>query len=120
MKNWDKIPEFKKYKILTEDGEFTGIEYKAGTGRIDILAVEDGSGDFLVIELKKNQTSDSVAGQILRYVNWVKENLAGTKKVRGLVIAGDVDESLKLSLADRKDIKLMTYEIDFKLRNAVQ
>jgi hypothetical protein len=118
VKNWDKIPEFKKHKILTEEGEFTGIEYKAGTGRIDILAVEDGSGDFLVIELKKNQASDSVAGQILRYVNWVKENLAGTKKVSGLVISGDVDEGLKLSLADRKDIKLMTYEIDFKLRNA--
>ncbi|QRF75612.1 hypothetical protein Thermo_01118 [Thermoplasmatales archaeon] len=117
FKNWDQIPEFRKHKILTEDGESTGIEYNAGSGRIDILAIEEGSGDYLVIELKRNQTSDAVAGQILRYVNWVKNNMAGNKKVKGLVIAGDIDERLRLSLADRKDIKLMTYEIDFKLHN---
>ena len=114
---WDNIEKFKqrKYEIYTKDGESVGIQFKAGDGRIDILARQKDTGNFVVIELKRNKTSDAVAGQILRYMNWVKDNLAEGKEVKGIIIAGDIDDNLRLSLADRTDIELMCYKIDFKL-----
>ena len=120
VSNWERIVEFKQknYEIYTEDGEIAGEQFKAGDGKIDILAREKETGNFIVIELKRNQTSDTVAGQILRYMNWVKKNLAkGNEEVKGIVIAGDIDDKLKLALADRKDIHLMRYEINFKLHD---
>ena len=59
----------------------------------------------------------AVAGQILRYMNWTKKNIADGKEVKGIIIAGDIDDKLKLSLADRKDVQLMRYERDFKLHD---
>ncbi|MCL4480851.1 MAG: hypothetical protein M1113_05140 [Candidatus Thermoplasmatota archaeon] len=50
-------------------------------------------------------------------MNWIKKNLAGGKEVRGTVIAGDIDNKLKLSLAELSDVQLMRYEIDFKLHH---
>ena len=119
VSNWDGIEEFKqkKYEIYTKDGEIVGRQFKAGEGKIDILAREKENGNFVVIELKRNQTSDAVAGQILRYMNWIKKYLANGKEVKGIVIAGDIDDTLKLSLADRNDVRLMRYEIDFKLHD---
>jgi hypothetical protein len=50
----------------------------------------------VVIELKRGQTSDATVGQVLRYINWVKANLAAEKQdVRGIIVASDVDEALK-------------------------
>ena len=115
--NWENIPIFRNYEIFTKDGEIVGRQYNTGEGRIDILASEKNTGNFIVIELKRDQTSDAVAGQILRYMNWVKRNLADGKGVKGIVIAGGIDNKLKLSLADRKDVQLMRYEIDFKLHD---
>ena len=115
--NWENIPIFRNYEIFTKDGEIVGRQYNTGEGRIDILATEKNTGNFIVIELKRDQTSDAVAGQILRYMNWVKRNLADGKGVKGIVIAGGIDNKLKLSLADRKDVQLMRYEIDFKLHD---
>ena len=114
---WENIPIFRNYEIFTKDGEIVGRQYNTGEGRIDILASEKNIGNFIVIELKRDQTSDAVAGQILRYMNWVKRNLADGKEVKGIVIAGDIDDKLKLSLADRNDIQLMRYEIDFELND---
>ena len=36
----------------------------------------DRSGAFVVLERKVSKGYDSVAGQLLRYVNWIKQNLA--------------------------------------------
>jgi hypothetical protein len=55
-------------RLHEEDG-IRGIEFEAGGGRrIDILAV-DGSGAFVVLELKVSKGYDRVVGQLLRYVN---------------------------------------------------
>ena len=48
-------------------------------------------------------------------MNWIKKNLQDGKEVKDIVIAVDVNNKLKLSLADRNDIHLMRYEADLKL-----
>jgi restriction system protein len=66
----------------------TGRQFPAGTWSIDFLCVEDSTGDFVIVELKKGKTSDVAVGQVLRYMGWVKQNLAKEKqKVKGIIIA---------------------------------
>ena len=77
-------PGLKLYE--DEDGEFTGVEFPAGQRYIDILAVGT-DGAYVVIETKVSRAYDRVVGQILRYMGWLKENLASEASVRGLVVA---------------------------------
>lgn len=71
-----------------------------------------------VVELKKGMTSDRVIGQTLRYIGWVRENLGNGKPVKGLIIAKEIDEKLRYSLPKDPEIRVKTYELGFKLRDA--
>jgi restriction system protein len=66
---------FKGKLQIYEDAGEKAQQYSTDIGPIDILAVDPGSGSFVVIELKKGRPSDQVVGQILRYMGWVKKNL---------------------------------------------
>jgi endonuclease len=50
---------------------------------------------------------------------WVKKNLAGGKQVRGLIVAREISEDLKLATSLISDVQLIEYELSFKL-NPVQ
>ena len=95
----------------------SGRQFPAGPWSIDFLARDMNSNDFVVIELKRGKTSDSVVGQLLRYINWVKINLAEEgQKVKGIIVASDYyNESLSYSVMSLSDVEVMTYIIDFKL-----
>lgn len=68
-----------------------------GVGRSDLIC-EDGKGDLVVTELKRGLSSDYAIGQLLRYVGYVKENIASADQgVSGCIIAGDYDEHLRLA-----------------------
>ena len=54
-------------------------------------------------------------GQIQRYMGHIKNNLAGDKNVRGLIIALEDDKNLKDALSVAPNIKFMKYELSFKL-----
>jgi len=64
---------------LYEEEGISGVEFPAGARFIDILAV-DGSDCFVVIELKVSRGYDRVVGQLLRYMGWVKSNLADSNQ----------------------------------------
>ena len=99
-----------------EDGEFTGVEFPAGQRYIDILAV--GTDDaYVVIETKVSRAYDRVVGQILRYMGWVKENLAGEASVRGVIVASEISEDLILATSSVENIRLVEYEISFSLKS---
>jgi len=71
---------------------------------------------LVVIELKKGKTSDAAVGQILRYIGWVKANVADVdQSVRGILIAKEVDDVLKYSVKDLTHIEVKTYKVDFQL-----
>ena len=106
-------PGLKLYE--DEDGEFNGVEFPAGQRYIDILAV--GSDDaYVVIETKVSRAYDRVVGQILRYMGWVKENLAGDAPVRGIIVASEISEDLILATSSVRAIRLVAYEISFSLK----
>ena len=99
---------------LFRDEEFSGIEFPVGGRFIDILAV-DAQGDYVVIELKVSRGYDRVIGQLLRYMAWVKRNLAGEKKIRGFIIASELTEDLTLAASLVQDVSLYQYELALKV-----
>jgi len=109
---------FKGELELYHDEEVTGQQYMTATGPIDILARDQKTGDFVVIELKKGRPSDHVIGQILRYMGWVQEELAEEgQKVRGLVVCKDDDEKMRYALKaiPQANIDVKFYKVNFNL-----
>jgi RecB family endonuclease NucS len=99
---------------LFQDQGISGQELDTGeVGRIDILCV-DGNKNLVVIELKAGKADERVCGQILRYMGWVKENLADNRNVRGIIIANEFTESLRYAVKAMPDVTLKRYEFYFK------
>lgn len=115
--NWSMTELSNEWRLLEEDGEIVGSRYYAeGVGEIDLLAKHNSKDKWLVIELKRNQTSDSTVGQILRYMSWVRKHLAKNGgKVEGLIIGHQIDRKLQYALDGLTDIKCMTYQVKFSL-----
>ncbi len=113
--NFKKLSFDAKLKLY-QDEESTGRQYPTSVGFIDLLAFDEEHQEYVVIELKKGRSSDAVVGQILRYMGWVRENIAQGKKVRGIIITKEVDEKLKYALKEIRNVNLLTYEIKFDLK----
>lgn len=100
---------------LYEEEGMRGIEFPAGNRRIDILAVgKDGA--YVVVELKVKKGYDRVVGQIMLYMAWVKKHLAEGKAVRGIILASEISDDLRLAASPMDDIRLVEYELSFKLK----
>lgn len=96
---------------LFESDGVRGLEYDAGGRRIDILAV-DRDGAYVVIELKVSRGYDRVVGQLLRYVNWIRQNLASPgQQVRGMIVCRTISEDLRLACARIPDVELFEYRL---------
>jgi len=114
--NWDKTELATNYELINEEGELVSQQYKTDIGIIDILARDKETGKYVVIELKKNQTSDNTIGQITRYMGWLEEHKTDGEPTKGIIIASKYDEKLYYALKKVKDIEVYTYQVDFKLR----
>jgi hypothetical protein len=69
-KNWSHIDFGRSLQRYVTDEE-NGRQFPAGQWSIDFLCKDTATGNLVVIELKKGQTSDATVGQILRYMAWV-------------------------------------------------
>jgi len=116
VQNWKQTELGKHYDIFVEDGELVGQQYQSDTGPIDILAVSKDKRALLVVELKKGRASDVVVGQTLRYMGYVKEELAEKDQiVKGVVIALEDDIRLRRALTVTHNIEFYTYKVRFTL-----
>ena len=115
IENWEKTELGSRYDLIYEEGTLKSQQYITDIGRIDILARDKESGNYVVIELKKNQTSDDTVGQVLRYMGWIYENKKD-KAVKGIIIAGKYDEKLYYAQQMMKDIDIFLYEVNFSLK----
>jgi len=93
-----------------------GTEYPTDVGRIDILAVDD-AGAFVVFELKRARSPDHTIGQLVRYMGWVKQTIGKGQKVRGVIVAKVISDSLRYGISVIPDVSLFEYEVSFKLKN---
>jgi len=117
-KNWTRV-NWGSDLILIETEEQTGRQFPAGSWSIDFLTKDRRTDDLVIIELKKGRTSDSVVGQILRYISWVKENIAEPEQnVKGIIIAKEIDDALKYSVMNQPNLKVLTYHVTFSLNAA--
>jgi restriction system protein len=119
VKNWAQTELGKEYDIYQEDGESVGQQYATDTGPLDILAVSKDKKRLLVVELKKGRASDAVVGQVLRYMGYVKEELAEDgQEVCGAIIALEDDQRIRRALAMVPSVVFYRYQISFKLVKA--
>ena len=117
VENWNSTELGEKYDIFEVDGETAGQQYYTDVGEIDILAISKDKKSLLVVELKRGRASDKVVGQCLRYMGFVKSELAeSTQNVRGMIIAHEDDLKIRRALSITQDIEFYTYKIDFKLQ----
>ena len=112
--NWNNTELGKKYDLIIEEGELLSQQFRTDIGPIDILAKEKKSGSYVVIELKRNQTSDDTIGQLTRYMGWIKKEKKD-KNVKGVIIAGQYDKKLDYARAMVPNIEVFIYQVDFKL-----
>ncbi len=114
--NWKQTLLGKDYDIYQEEGQLEGQQFRTDTGLIDILAISKDKKELLVVELKKGRASDSVLGQIQRYMGYVLEELAEEgQTVRGVIIGLEDDLRIRRSLAVAPNITFYRYQVNFSL-----
>lgn len=114
-KNLELIePGLRLYKDEDND-EMTGLEFPAGDRFIDILTL-DKQGNYVVVELKVSKGYDRVVGQLLRYMAWIKQNLANENQiVRGVIIAREITDDLIMATSLVPGVSLLEYKLKVTL-----
>jgi|TARA_B100001057_G_C22685913_1_gene885715 hypothetical protein len=82
----------------------------AGSGPLDILAINKDKTKYRVIELKKGAAPDKVVAQILRYMGWIKNNiLKNGQTVEGIIIAYEDDQIIRNALEFVPEVRFLKY-----------
>lgn len=117
--NWAQTDLGRSYHIVSDEGELIGRQYPSDTGPIDILAIAKDQSHYLVVELKRGRASDTVVGQIQRYMGYVAGELVNEGQgVRGCIIALEDDLRLRRALSVTSNIIFYRYQVSFKLVQA--
>lgn len=101
---------------LYQDEDINGVEFPVDGRFIDILAL-DKVNNLVVIELKVSRGHERVVGQLLRYMAWIQQNQAeNNQKVRGVIVAREITDDLKLACSYTPQVSLFEYELSVKLK----
>lgn len=93
-----------------------GIEYLIGGKRIDVLLEHETNNELIAIELKVGKADFKVFGQISMYIGLLSEKFP-EKTIKGVVIAGSIDDSLVSACSITDKISLKTYRMKLKLED---
>lgn len=105
---------FPEHKIYGENNE--GVEYLIEGKRIDIL-LEKSDGTLVAIELKSGIANYKVFGQLSMYLGLLMYKFP-EKEIRGCIVAGEIDNTLKSATKTTGLIRLKTYNMKLELQNA--
>ncbi|MEQ9569586.1 MAG: hypothetical protein RLN75_05305, partial [Longimicrobiales bacterium] len=113
--NWDQTELGQDWALLEDEGEVIGFKYNTRTvGEIDLLAHHRSEPRWLVIELKRDRTSDRAVGQALRYRGWVKRHLAEPgETVEAVIIGLRTDPKLMYAIDGLEGVSALTYSVRF-------
>ena len=103
---------FPDYKIYGTEND--GIEYLIGGKRIDIL-LEKNDGSLLAVELKSGLANYKVFGQISMYLGLLMDKFPEKNEIKGCIIAGEIDDTLKKATKITDLVTLMTYTMKLEL-----
>ena len=110
-KFWDETIFGKDFDIYEN-----GREFPTETGPLDLLAQKKDKSEFLVLELKRYKTSDVAVAHSLRYMGYIKKELAtNDEKVKGCIIGTQEDRNLVNAISMVPDIDFYRYNINFSL-----
>ena len=110
-KNWYSTALGEQYSIYEN-----GRQFQTDTGPLDILALKHDASEFLVVELKRDKASDVVVGQTLRYMGYIKSQMASDNQaVKGCIIATEEDRGLRRALSVTPNVDFYKYQINFSL-----
>jgi hypothetical protein len=107
---------FPGYKIFGKQNE--GIEYPIGGRRIDLLLENIVEKELLIIELKAGAADYNVLAQISNYYGLLSKEFPN-KKIKGIIIAGEIDESLINACSITEKIGVMKYQMKLTLEKIV-
>lgn len=115
IQQWHVLPWASELKYLGRQIECGSREH------IDILARDRTSGDFVVIELKRDQSDDEVVGQCSRYMGWTKQHWADPAgvSVRGIIVAHDITARLRAAVLPHGNMSVYTYQFSVALTPVV-
>jgi restriction system protein len=113
--NWEKTALGERFELIEENGNLVSQQYRTDIGTIDILARDRKDGAYVVIELKRNQSSDDTVGQVLRYMGWFDEHKKMGKPTRCIIIARAPDRKLDYALRRIGDVQTYIYKVNFQL-----
>lgn len=116
--NWGSTSLGREFDILEEDGQQVGRQYRTDTGPMDILAISKDRRRLLVVELKRERTSDAVVGQVQRYMGFIHDELLEEDQtVEGVIIAPEEDLRIRRALSVTNNIRYMKYKISFEIED---
>ncbi|MDQ9168807.1 endonuclease NucS [Oxalobacteraceae bacterium R-40] len=116
--NIESIPiNGKKLRLFVDPTGRDGVEFPTAVGFIDVLAV-DAEKNFYVFELKRDEGSDKVVGQLARYMGWVKATIGAGKEVNGVIVAKTIDPKLRYAASVVLNVSLFEYQVQFFLHPA--
>lgn len=116
VSNWKSTELGQEYDIYDGGDGLVGQQLQTDTGPLDILAISKDKRRLLVVELKKGRAADAVVGQVLRYMGYVKEELAeADQTVHGVIIARDDDTRLQRALSVAPQVSFLRYQVTFRL-----
>ena len=114
--NWSQTILAADFNIYEENGEPVGQQYATDAGPIDVLAISKDKKRLLVVELKRGRANDVVVGQVLRYMGFVKDQLAeDDQAVEGVIIALEDDQKLRWAMMAVPNLSFYRYQVSFKL-----
>ena len=89
-------------------------EYSMDLGRIDLLC-KDSQDNWVVIELKADWAGDDAVGQIMGYMNWVKENLPNGENVRGIIVCKNTTGRVKAAIKWVPSLSVKQFTLKFEI-----
>ncbi|PVW13166.1 endonuclease NucS domain-containing protein [Marixanthomonas spongiae] len=104
---------FPEYKIFGNQNE--GVEYLIEGKRIDIL-LEKSDGELLAVELKSGVANFKVFGQLSMYLGLLMERFP-EREIKGCIVAGEIDLTLKSATKTTNLISLKTYRMKLELQD---
>jgi hypothetical protein len=90
-------------------------EYDLGYGGNVILCRDVKTKDFVVVDFNRGEAPTETLIRVLHYMSWVRQTVAGSKDVRGIILTESANEALSAIVKEVPNVDLRFYRIGIEL-----